>query len=214
MRMTKMYEKLIEELVHIAEEYINELDDNTVNNAREKRAANVRKSWEKFSKAKESGTPEEIEQAGKEDAEAVKKLERHDKLSSLRDERKKENKRKIAEFKAKLLNTPANAKASKKAHAEHLDAMINQYLRGKLEKTLQDSSVSESCFNDILAIMEDIIDFNSRKKKEDIAKEVNRMMASGELESIRQLPNGEIMGDAKVVKKLKDLKQERKETDK
>ena len=52
MRTTRMYEELIEELVRIAEEYINELDDNTVNNAREKRAENVRKSWEKFAKAK------------------------------------------------------------------------------------------------------------------------------------------------------------------
>lgn len=208
-----MYEELVEELVHIAEEYINELDDNTVNNTRDKRAANVRKSWEKFVKAKESGTPEEIEQAGKEDAEAVKKLERHDKLSSLRDERKKENKRKIAEFKAKLLNTPANAKASKKAHAEHLDAMLNQYLRDKLEKSLKEGLISESCFNDILAIAEDIYDFN-RKRKDKMAQEVNRMMASGELESIRQLPNGEIMGDPAVVKKLKDLKKKRREMDK
>lgn len=51
-------------------------------------------------------------------------------------------------------------------------------------------------------------------RKAQIAKIVNDMMMSGETDSIRQTPNGDIIGAADVVNKLKALKKERQDIDK
>ena len=194
-----MDEKLVEELVKIAEEYINELNDETVEKVGKKRDENWAKARQDLST---NGTPENQAAYDK----ALKKLQGFSDLHLKRQNRKQKEAYALKNFRDKL--EKSEPVASKKADLEHLDAMLTQYNRKKLEKLLGESCISEECFNDILMIMEDIIDFNKRKRKEDNAKELNRMMASGELESIRQLPNGEIMGDAKVVQKLKDMKKE------
>ena len=199
----KMDEKLIEELVKIAEEYINELNDETVENAGKKRNENWAKARQELEANK---TPENQAAHDK----ALKKLQGFSDLHLKRQNRKQKEAHALRDFRDKL--EKSEPVATRKADLEHLDAMLTQYNREKLEKLLAkklgESYISEACFYDILAIMEDVIDFNKRKRKEDRAKEINRMMASGELESVRQLPNGEIMGDAKVVQKLKDMKKE------
>lgn len=211
----KMNKILVEELVSLVEEYINELDDETVYVVNHKRREAADKADREFTDIirDESKSAEEVEAAAKKANLANAKFHKNNELTQKRNERIA---KKVAAFREKLMNTPINAKNTKKAGEEHDNAIIDQYLRNKLEgsykveprvKELKES-VSEDCFYDILAIMEDVIDFNKRKRKEDRAKEINRMMASGELESIRQLPNGEIMGDAKVVQKLKDMKKE------
>lgn len=67
----------------------------------------------------------------------------------------------------------------------------------------------------IISILEAIlesnepIDFNKKRSQKIVDKnatDLNNMMMSGELNSIRQTPNGNIMGDPTVVKKLKDMK--------
>ena len=64
----------------------------------------------------------------------------------------------------------------------------------------------------IESILEDnTIDFNKKKNQKIIdsnASDINKMMMSGELDSIRQTPNGNIMGDPAVVNKLKQMKKQ------
>ena len=51
-------------------------------------------------------------------------------------------------------------------------------------------------------------------RREQIAKEVNRMMMNGETDNLKQTSSGNILGDPKTVKKLTDMKNELKEMDK
>ena len=200
---------MFNEVIELMEEFINELSDETVEAAHEKRRQQLKKTLQDYADAANRGDAEGKHKAQQEGWKAQKKFERN---TDLMDKREKREKSKIEAFREKLMNTPANAKASKKAHVEHMDAMINQYLRNKLEKILGEAFISESCFNDIINLMEELYDFN-KKRKEKIAQRINKMMASGELETVRQLRNGEIMGDPAIIKKLKDLKKERRHID-
>ena len=164
---------MFDEIVELMEEFINELSDETVEAAHEKRRQQLKDVMDAYSEDTKKGDIEGAQKAKEKSQEAQKKFERNTELMSKREDRKKKEKDKLEAFKEKLINTPANAKASKKAHMEHVDAILTQYNRKKLEKLLAkklgDNSVSESCFNDIINLMDNIYDFNKRKKKEDAA---------------------------------------------
>ena len=76
-------------------------------------------------------------------------------------------------------------------------------------------NISESCFNDIVALIEaKIIDFQQKRKEKVLnknAQKMNDLFTSGATNAIRILPNGEPMGDPYVVKTLKDMKKENDE---
>ena len=204
-----MDENLVKKLVEIAEEYINELDDETVNSSNDKRKKAVKDAMAKYLEAKKNNDAEGMHQAEQEEWAASKKLERN---NELKEKREKRIAKKVADFREKLINTPANAKASKQAGIEHADAMINQYLRDKLEKSLKESFVSEACIKDILSLVEgELINFQEKRKQKVLdrnAIKMAKMMQDGSLNAVRVLPNNELIGDPTAIKMVKDIQKE------
>ena len=142
----------LEEICALVEEFINELEDETVENAWKKRRENYNRTWDEYMKAKEGGNPEEINAAHKADYIAAMKLDRNERLRRSRNNRKDENRRDVERFRQKLLNKdPQTTKEYKRAAQDHDNAIIDQGLRAKLEKCLK---VSESCMDDIMALIE------------------------------------------------------------
>ena len=147
--------KIYKDLLSLLEEVINELDDETVENARKKRAEDVQKALSNFAKMRDEGTPEEAKKAMDEWTKAGEKLCNIDKLRNLRGARQDEEKTALAKFKEKLLNRkPQTAKEYQKAADAHNNAQIDQYLRNKLEKSL---AVSNECLEDLLSLVEEFI---------------------------------------------------------
>ena len=204
-----MDENLVKKLVEIAEEYINELDDETVNSSNDKRKKAVKDAMAKYLEAKKNNDAEGMHQAEQEEWAASKKLERN---NELKEKRERRIAKKVADLREKLINTPANAKASKQAGIEHADAMINQYLRDKLEKSLKESFVSEACIKDILSLVEgELINFQEKRKQKVLdrnAIKMAKMMQDGSLNAVRVLPNNELIGDPTAIKMVKDIQKE------
>lgn len=204
-----MDENLVKKLVEIAEEYINELDDETVNSSNDKRKKAVKDAMAKYLEAKNNNDAEGMHNAEQEEWGASKKLERN---NELKEKRERRIAKKVADFREKLVNTPANAKASKQAGIEHADAMINQYLRNKLEKSLKESFVSEACIKDILSLVEgELINFQEKRKQKVLdrnAIKMAKMMQDGSLNAVRVLPNNELIGDPTAIKMVKDIQKE------
>lgn len=204
-----MDENLVKKLVEIAEEYINELDDETVDSSNDKRKKAVKDAMAKYLEAKKNNDAEGMHNAEQEEWAASKKLERNNELREKRDRRIA---KKVADFREKLINTPANAKASKRAHIEHLDAILNQYNRNKLEKSLKESFVSEACIKDILSLVEgELINFQEKRKQKVLdrnAIKMAKMMQDGSLNAVRVLPNNELIGDPTAIKMVKDIQKE------
>lgn len=150
-----MRDELFEEILSLVEEFINELDDKIIDNARDKRAENVKKTLSKYLHARDEGTPEEAEKAKQEWDKAGDKLVNMDKLRNRRNVRKEEARVALAKFKEKLLNKkPQTAKETQQAGSDHDNAMINQHFRDRLEKSL---AVSNECFEEIMAMIEGFI---------------------------------------------------------
>lgn len=206
-----MDENLVKKLVRIAEEYINELDDETVNAVSDKRKEKAKQAQQEFIKTIRdmSKSGDEVEKAALKSNIADEKLKKNQELVNKRNERIA---KKVAAFKEKLINTPANAKASKQAGIEHADAMINQYLRNKLEKSLKESFVSEACIKDILSLVEgELINFQEKRKQKVLdrnAIKMAKMMQDGSLNAVRVLPNNELIGDPTAIKMVKDIQKE------
>lgn len=206
-----MDENLVKKLVEIAEEYINELDDETVNAVSDKRKEKAKQAQQEFIKTirdmNKSG--DEVEKSALKSNIADEKLKKNQELVNKRNERIA---KKVAAFKEKLINTPANARASKQAGIEHADAMINQYLRNKLEKSLKESFVSEACIKDILSLVEgELINFQEKRKQKVLdrnAIKMAKMMQDGSLNAVRVLPNNELIGDPTAIKMVKDIQKE------
>ena len=147
-------EKIFEELFDLLEEYINELDDETVDAVAEKRRANAVKANKEYEQAMKdpSKSEEEVkalaDKSNKADAKFSKNLE-------LYGARLKRHEKALAKFKERLLNkkpqTPAEYKEAARAHA---NAQIDQGLRNKLEKALK---VSNECLEDIMEMIEEYI---------------------------------------------------------
>ena len=147
-------EKMYEEILSLVEEFINELDDETVDNVRNKRAHNVEKAMHNFLKARDEGTPEEAEKAKQEWDKAGDKLVNIDKLRNLRGARKEEARKALAKFKEKLLNRkPQTAKETQKAASDHANAMIDQHFRNKLEKAF-----SNECFESLISLIQESLE--------------------------------------------------------
>jgi len=149
-------EKMYEEILSLVEEFINELDDETVNNSAEKRRENEGKAIDKYLEAvrKNNGNydAEEVQQA-REDGRVAR--EKYQKNQDLRAKRDKRLEKKLADFKERLLNRkPQTAKETQRAESEHGNAMIDQHLRNKLEKSF---AVSNECFEEILSLVEEFI---------------------------------------------------------
>ena len=208
-RTGQMDENLVKKLVEIAEEYINELDDETVNSSNDKRKKAVKDAMAKYLEAQNNNDAEGMHNAEQEEWAASKKLERN---NELKEKRERRIAKKVADFREKLINTPANAKASKQAGIEHADAMINQYLRNKLEKSLKESFVSEACIKDILSLVEgELINFQEKRKQKVLdrnAIKMAKMMQDGSLNAVRVLPNNELIGDPTAIKMVKDIQKE------
>lgn len=208
-----MDEKLFEGLIA----FINELYDETVQSAGDKRRANSNKAFEKYQKAKEEGTPEEIEKARQEDTKAARKLDKYERLKRSRATRKRAESRKLEEFRDNLIKRTFNAKDMKQAEKEALDAQLNQGLRNKLERSLRESlNISESCLEQLLDLIEgEIIDFQQKRKEKVLdrnAKRMAEMMMNGELNGVRATRNGsELIGDPAAIKKVKEIEAENKE---
>ena len=130
-----MREELVEELVILVEEYINELEDETVTKTGTARIKNYEKAVNDYAAA-EPGTPERTEASNKA-AEAGKKLDNFKKLRGSRDARKREMHAKVEAFRNYLMEHPTKAKEIKKAGDDHVNAIITQWRRNKLEKSVK-----------------------------------------------------------------------------
>ena len=148
--------KIYEDIIILIEEFINELDDETVNNSAEKRRENEVKAIDKYLEAVKKNNKnydaEEVQKAQKEGRIARDKYIKNQELRNKRDKRRQKA---LDDFKKKLLNGKLQtAEETKQAASDHDNAMLNQYLRSKLEKSL---AVSESCMNNIIAMVEGFI---------------------------------------------------------
>lgn len=204
-----MREELFEEILSLVEEFINELDDETVASAAEKRQQAVHKAHDEFLKTirDKSKSGEEVEAAALRGHIEDEKLRRNKELTSKRDERRT---RALADFKERLLNKkPQTPAETQRAGSEHANAIIDQHYRNKLEKALQ---VSNECFEEIISLIEgDVIDFKEKRREKILDRNAHKfadMVKNRELEAVRILPNGEFMGDPHYVKKLNDIKKE------
>ena len=140
--------KIYEDLINLLEEFINELDDETVENVGRKRWEAENKSWDDLNK--KASSPEEAEAILKAAKTAREKVERFERLKRSRKFRKDEERRDLEKFKEKLLNRqPQTIQDYKQAKTAHDNAMIDQGLRNKLEKTF-----SHECFEEILSLVE------------------------------------------------------------
>ena len=148
--------KIYEDIIILIEEFINELDDETVNNSAEKRRENEVKAIDKYLEAvKKNNKNYDAEEVQKAREEGRIARDKYIKNQELRNKRDKRRQKALDDFKKKLLNgKPQTAEETKQAAIDHDNAMLNQYLRSKLEKSL---AVSESCMNNIIAMVEGFI---------------------------------------------------------
>ena len=116
--------------------YQNEIDWNRKNGRPDKA--------EEMEKAREKANAEAIE--------ATQKSQRNDYLMDQRRERKAKERKKLEEFKEKLLNKKQTPQETQKAGSDHANAMIDQGLRNKLEKVF-----SHECLEEICALVEEFI---------------------------------------------------------
>lgn len=207
-----MREELFEEILSLVEEFINELDDETVNNSAEKRRENEEKAIDKYLEAvrKNNGNydAEEVQQA-REDGRVSR--EKYQKNQDLRAKRNKRLEKKLSDFKEKLINRkPQTAKETQQASSEHSNAMIDQHYRNKLEKVF-----SNECFESLISLIEgELIDFQQKRKEKVLdrnAHKMAQMMQDGSLNAVRVLPNKELIGDPAAIKKVKDIQAENEE---
>ena len=205
-----MREELFEEILSLVEEFINELDDETVKSAAEKRQQAVSKAQDEFLKTirDKSKSGEEVEAAALKGHIADEKLRRNKELTSKRDYRIQ---KKVEEFKNKLLNKkPHTATETKQAESDHANALIDQHYRNKLEKVF-----SNECFESLMFLIEgELIDFQQKRKEKVLDRNAHKMaemMQDGSLNAVRVLPNMELIGDPAAIKKVKDIQAENEE---
>ena len=93
-------------------------------------------------------------------------------------------------------------------------------------ESLENLNVSEECFNDIMGIVEKLIieadneNNNSNNnepinfRKEQIAKRINQLIQSGEIDRVHQTKNGNaVIGDPNLADELNGYKKEIKDMD-
>ena len=140
--------KIYEDLLNLIEEFINELDDETVEKTQAEREKRYKKAMDKMADAPEEEKEAAVNAAAKEG----EKLKRNTELTNARGLRKHAENEKFKAFKERLLNMkPQKASATQQAGSEHDNAMIDQHFRDKLEKALQ---VSNECFEEIISLVE------------------------------------------------------------
>lgn len=156
--------KIYEDLIVL----INEVSDELAQRVKEKRRDNWSKAFRlkglvdsdtyqnEIDWNKKNGRPEKAEEMEKarekahaDAVEATEKSRRNDYLMDQRRERKAKERKKLEEFKEKLLNRKQTPKETQKAGSDHDNAIIDQGLRNKLEKTF-----SHECFEEICALIE------------------------------------------------------------
>ena len=141
-------------ILSLIEEFINELDDETVQAAYNKRRQNTIDADNELARALRDSdkSEEELDVLRKKASEADKKFGKNLKLVGARDKRLE---KKLAAFKKMLLSKrPQKASETQKAGSDHDNAMINQHFRDRLEKSL---AVSNECFEEIMAMIEGFI---------------------------------------------------------
>jgi hypothetical protein len=197
-------EKLFEELFDLLEEYINELDDETVRSVYPEREKRYKEAKDRMANAPE----DKKEEAAKEVAKEGKKLDRYKELAAWRALR---HSTALADFKERLLNKkPQTAKETQQAASDHANAMIDQHYRNKLEKAF-----SNECFESLISLIEgELIDFQQKRKEKVLDRNAHKMaemMQDGSLNAVRVLPNNELIGDPVAIKKVKDIQKENAE---
>lgn len=210
MRISIMREDLFEEILSLVEEFICELDDETVNAVAEKRRANAEKAEKEYRQAMRDSSKnmEEVKALADKVNKADAKFTNNLKLYGARQKR---HEKALADFKERLLNRkPQKASVTDRAGSDHANAIIDQHLRNKLEKAF-----SNECFEEIISLIEGkVIDFQEKRRDKILdknAQEFARMAREGELEAVRILPNGEFMGDPHYVDKINKIKKENEE---
>jgi hypothetical protein len=82
-------------------------------------------------------------------------------------------------------------------------------------ESLETLSVSEECFKDIITLIEGkVIDFQRKRMDKVLDTNANRlakMVRNGELNALRFLSNGELIGEPSAVKKVKEINQSNSE---
>lgn len=82
-------------------------------------------------------------------------------------------------------------------------------------ESLENLNISESCFNDIISLVEaEIIDFQEKRRNKVInnnAEKLAAMIRNKELVTLRLLSNGKLIGEPSAIKKMKQLEQSNNE---
>ena len=157
-----MREELFEEILSLVEEFINELDDETVKSFYNKRRQNTIDADSKLSKVMRDpeATAEEEEAARKEQA---KEADKFNKALRLVGQRNKRLEKKLADFKEKLINKkPQTPKQTQQAGSDHANAMIDQHFRKKLEKAF-----SNECLEEITSLIRESLEEITKKNLEE-----------------------------------------------
>jgi hypothetical protein len=200
-----MREELFEEILSLVEEYINELDLNTMQSSNDKRKENWENSLDDYLKASKEGDEDKKEEENLRSLKARNKFYKNSELT------KKRVAQKVADFKEKLINKkPQTPKQTQQAGSDHANAIIDQHLRNKLEKAF-----SNECFESLISLIEgELIDFQEKRKQKVLdrnAEKMARMMQDGSLNTVRVLPNHELIGDPIAIKMVKDIQKENDE---
>jgi hypothetical protein len=205
-----MREELFEEILSLVEEYICELDTETVQAAYDKRRQNSLDADNELAKALRDPdkSEEELDVLRKKASEADKKFSKSLKLVGARNKR---HEKAIADFKKRYADRGLQTAAqTQQAGSEHANAMIDQHLRNKLEKAF-----SNECFESLISLIEgELIDFQQKRKQKVLdrnAEKMAQMMQDGSLNAVRVLPNKELIGDPAAIKKVKDIQAENEE---
>ena len=200
-----MREELFEEILSLVEEFINELDLNTMQSSNDKRKENWENSLDDYLKASKEGDEDTKEEENLKSLKARNKFYKNSELT------KKRIAQRVADFKEKLLNRkPQTPKQTQQAGSDHANAIIDQHLRNKLEKAF-----SNECFESLISLIEgELIDFQEKRKQKVLdrnAEKMARMMQDGSLNAVRVLPNHELIGDPVAIKMVKDIQKENDE---
>ena len=157
-------EKLFEELFDLLEEYINELDDETVQAVYDKRKENAEKACNKYNKLRFSvgsdKNEDEVEAAKKEYDKEWGKFSKNSKLNA---QRQKRLEKKLEDFKKRYANKVLQTAAqTQQAASDHANAMIDQHYRNKLEKVF-----SSECLEEITSLIRESLEEITKKNLEE-----------------------------------------------
>ena len=198
--------ELVNEIRSLVEEYINEVSDDLVNRVKNERMKRFDSAVDRALKVLKdpNSTEEEKDKERIIHDKVLTKVKRNKELVKKRDDNFS---KRVENFRNKLLK--AGYGNVKKAGEDHSNAVLNQGLRNKLEKSL---SVSESCLNDILDLVEgEIIDFQKKRKEKVLDRNAHKMADIFRSGAVKITNTGGLIGDPQAIKRVAEIEKENRD---